>query len=149
MLRSVATFFIAFKLDIFEDILGGLIDGLWLFNAILNNLIAVLENPMPVEAACKLIDFIPRVIDANVMILASLLRVILLSHPPVVLFEELAVGQSIYLTMFLILAQQELGQIWMIRSLDAALVLIGQAWFLLLGKLFPLASTFCDHLIER
>ena len=127
MLRSVATFFIAFKFDIFEDILGGLLDGLRLFNAILNDLIAVLENPMPMKAACKLIDFISRVIDADIMIVASLLRVILLSHPPVMLFEELSVGQSIYLTMFLILAQQEFCQIRIMRSLDTALVLFGQS----------------------
>ena len=109
LLRRAATFFETFKLDIFEDILGGLLDGLRLFNAILNDLIAVLENSVPVEAACKLVNFIPRVIDANVMILASLLGVIFLSHLPVVFFEELAVGQSIYLTMFLILALQKFG----------------------------------------
>ena len=107
----MATFFVTFKLNVFEGIFGGLFDGLRLFNAILNDLIAVFENPIPMKAACKLISFIPRVIDANVMILALLLRVILLSHPPVVLFEEPAVGQSIYLTMFLILAQQEIGKI--------------------------------------
>lgn len=61
------------------------------------------------------------------MIVASLLRVILLSHLPVMLFEELAVGQSIYLTMFLILAQQEFCQIRIMRSLDTALVLFGQS----------------------
>ena len=111
MLRRAAIVFETFKLYVFEDVLGGLIDGLRLINAILNNLIAVFEYPIPMKAACELIDFIPRVVDANVMIVASLLRVVLLCHPPVVLFEVTAIRQSIYLLMFLILALQELGQI--------------------------------------